>query len=360
MGQRVLVTGSAGNVGTNVIQQLMMSDEVDIVVGIDPVGAHPLKRDLEPLVPVYPFDLRDQAAVLRVLKTDRITAVVHLAAVMGTWVNSNPLLNFEVNLGVSAMLYEACRAAGVHRILYASSKALYEGLEPVAGGWVENVVLPTRPYAIAKFASESLGRRIAEQDELQFVGLRFADFLGVEQLKRPPGRRGAAKTLTKIVAAGIYEQPIKLRVGADTCIDPMYTPDLGRAVTALLVKDELRHDTYNVGAGWPGITYSQMVEACRDRYGSNSYRMVDSVGTVYHSVGTSANAAAKSANRGVLNTSRIEGEIGERSRRFHEFLPSLEADIESDRAGGLIPSEAGEWLEETGLLALRQPATADE
>lgn len=167
---RVLVTGAAGEIGSTLREGLR--------------GAYALLRltDRRPLDPaagceeVVQADITDAAAVAKLM--DGIDCVVHLGGVPreAAW---DAIL--ENNISGTYNVFEAARAAGVKRIVFASSNHAI-GYHRV--GRRVGVDEPTRPdsrYGVSKVFGEALGRLYADKHGLEVACLRIGSF------RREPG-----------------------------------------------------------------------------------------------------------------------------------------------------------------------------
>jgi GDP-L-fucose synthase len=138
-GRRIVVTGGSGFLGSHVVEELQRCGARDVVV--------PRKKD---------FDLVDGAAARRLLSESRPEIVVHLAArVGGIGANrENPGVFFYDNLMMGVQLLEACRAAGVPKVVTVGTICSYPKLTPVPfreeylwDGYPEET---NAPYGLAK------------------------------------------------------------------------------------------------------------------------------------------------------------------------------------------------------------------
>lgn len=148
-GLRVAVTGAAGSVGTKLVERLTASDDVDGIVAFDTL---PLSLD-HPKVVGFRQDIRQPIA--DILREYGVDAVVHLAFLLRQGRNREAMR--RVNVGGTAQVLRACRAAGVRQLLYFSSTTVYG---PHAGDpqpyTEESPVRPVRgfQYAEDKAATE--------------------------------------------------------------------------------------------------------------------------------------------------------------------------------------------------------------
>lgn len=171
---RVLVTGSSGQLGSEIARQLAHGDEV---VGID---AAPGRWT------THVADILDHGVVGPLLHgTD---AVVHTASLHARHLAERTRQAFvDVNVTGTLRLLEAAAAAGVRRVVYTSTTSLYGfALEPTDRAvWVTEELAP-RPrdvYDLTKIAAEELCRQVAAESGMTAVSLRTARFF-----PEPPAR----------------------------------------------------------------------------------------------------------------------------------------------------------------------------
>ena len=114
-GDRVLVTGASGFIGSAVTRALLARG-AEVVALLQPGVAHTGVDDLE--VERVEADLRDGSAVLAATKGCRL--VFHVAALYRFWAR-DPAEFYEVNVGGSLNVVEAATTAGVERVVYTST-----------------------------------------------------------------------------------------------------------------------------------------------------------------------------------------------------------------------------------------------
>jgi nucleoside-diphosphate-sugar epimerase len=116
MGLRVVVTGATGNVGTSVVRALGAEDAVEEIVGLS-------RRRPSWTAPKLRWEACDVAADELVPRFSGADVVIHLAWLIQPSRDEAELA--RVNLGGSRRVFEACAAAGVGRLVYASSVGVY-------------------------------------------------------------------------------------------------------------------------------------------------------------------------------------------------------------------------------------------
>lgn len=160
----VLVTGAAGRIGTYLRPRLARPGRVLRLLDVDPVGEEPADGE-EVLV----GSVCDPETMARA--TAGATAVVHLAG-LASEADWEDLL--ELNIRGTHVVFEAARAAGVPRLVYASSNHAVGYREDV-GGELDDGLRP-RPesfYGVSKAHGEALGSLYADRHGLDVVCLRI-------------------------------------------------------------------------------------------------------------------------------------------------------------------------------------------
>ena len=175
---RVLVTGGAGFIGSNVVK-LLIGEGYDVVV-LDNLSSG-YRQNLEPFkqVSLRVADVRDADTVAQVMKDVEI--VFHLAASVGN-VRSieQPVEDSEVNVIGTIRVLEAARRAGVKKIVCSSSAAIFGELQrlPIDEG---HPTEPDSPYGVSKLAEEKLCLAFGRIYGLDAICLRYFNVYGVNQ-----------------------------------------------------------------------------------------------------------------------------------------------------------------------------------
>lgn len=182
---RVLITGGCGYLGSQLIRDLVLSNS-----GQQPVlrildnlqqGSVRALMDLPP-GSRYEFvegDILDPS-VLR-LAVDGVDAVIHLAAVVRTPLSfENPAWMEQVNHWGTTHLVEACLSAGIQRLVFASSTAVYGPGGPFTE---EDSCRPQGAYAQSKLAAEN-SIQVASSRGISASVLRFGSLYGMAPVMR--------------------------------------------------------------------------------------------------------------------------------------------------------------------------------
>lgn len=243
---KVLVTGGAGFIGSNLVFALLArGDEVAVVDDLStgsPANLHPAAafRKMDILDPALP-------ALVAGLLPD---AVVHLAAQASVAASvKDPERDEQVNVGGTRAVARAAREAGARRMLSASSAAVY-GAPEVIPVPEDAPKAPDNPYGRSKLAAETALIEELDGSGTDFASLRFANVYGPRQDWR--GEGGVVAIFAARMAAG--ETPIVNGDGTQTR-DYIYVGDIvGAILAALDTEDALGCGTgdgpaYNVSTG---------------------------------------------------------------------------------------------------------------
>ncbi len=207
---KVLVTGTAGFIGSHVAQVLLARG--DTVVGFDSLNDYydvslkqaRLARLLDkPGYTHVTADLADRAAVEAVFATHKPQRVVHLAAQAGVrYAAENPHVYVASNVTGFLHILEGCRHFGVEHLVYASTSSVYGANRAMPFSEHAPAEHPLTLYAATKKANEQMAHSYAHLYGIPCTGLRFFTVYG------PWGRPDMALFLfTKAILDG---QPIRV------------------------------------------------------------------------------------------------------------------------------------------------------
>ena len=202
---RVLITGSAGFIGSNLALRLL--ERGDQVIGVDNLNdyydvelkkarlarttGHVNYTDIR-------ADIADRGAMSEIFAEHRPHRVVNLAAQAGVRYSlENPHAYVETNLVGFANILEGCRHHGVEHLVYASSSSVYGANTHMPFSVHDNVDHPVSLYAASKKANELMAHTYSHLYGMPTTGLRFFTVYG------PWGRPDMALFLfTRKILAG--------------------------------------------------------------------------------------------------------------------------------------------------------------
>jgi len=254
-----LVTGGRGFVGAWLCKALR--ERGAEVISFDRRGPHERPSTLAMLglegdVSERGGDLGEAALLAEVLAERSIDTVFHLAAetIVGT-VQADPSGGFETNVRGTWTLLEACREAGVERVIVASSDKAYGAHDELP--YREDFALrPTAPYEASKAAADLIARSYWPAYGLPVAVTRFANIYG-------GGDLNFSRLVPEAVCAALDSRAPVLRSDGTPVRDLLYVEDAVAAYLAIadrLDSEEVRGEAFNAGGERP-YTVLEVVEA---------------------------------------------------------------------------------------------------
>ncbi len=237
---RFLVTGGAGFLGAALANRLV-EDGHDVWV-IDDLSAGDRSR-LDPRVLFTRGSVLDRPKLWTLLQG--VDCVYHLAArVQVAESILYPREYNEVNVGGTVSVMEAMRDAGVHRVVFTSSGAVYgeQAHQPVREDQLPN---PQSPYAVSKLAAEYYVRTIGVLWGIETVILRIFNAYGPGQNLPPSYPPVVPRFLQQALRGGSL---VVFGGGAQTR-DFVYVDDVVDALVAAATAPDVDRRIINVGSG---------------------------------------------------------------------------------------------------------------
>ncbi len=237
---RFLITGGAGFIGTALANHLVQ--EGHTVRVLDDLSAGDASR-LRPEVNFTRGDIEDKPKVWRLL--NKVDCVYHLAARVS--VPESVLYPREynkTNVSGTVAVMEALRDAGVKRVVFASSGAIY-GEQPLQVVTEELLSAPTSPYAVSKLAAEGYVRTIGGEWSIETVSLRIFNAYGPGQSIPPTHPPVIPQFARQVLGKG----SLILHDNGQQVRDFVYVDDVIKALIAAATADGIDRQIINVGTG---------------------------------------------------------------------------------------------------------------
>jgi UDP-glucuronate 4-epimerase len=255
---KVLVTGAAGFIGSNLAKQLLKSPD-NTIIGFDnmndyyDVNLKQSRLDALNQFPNFTFikgDLADKATVDLIFTEYHPEVVVNLAAQAGVRHSiDNPQAYISANLIGFFNILEACRHYPVKHLVYASSSSVYGSNKKVPYSTGDQVDNPVSLYAATKKSNELMAHAYSKLYDIPCTGLRFFTVYG------PAGRPDMAyfKFTNKLVKG----ESIQIYNFGDMYRDFTYIDDIVTGVVNVIKKptkaneEGVKYKVYNIGNNHP-------------------------------------------------------------------------------------------------------------
>jgi len=241
---RILVTGSEGQIGSELTVELRRKYGAE----------HVIASDLKPPVseagvsgPFVRLDVTDRDALRKTCKGLEIDAIVHMAAILSAKGERDPLLAWQVNVAGLLNALEVARELELAQVLCPSSIAVFGAGVPKEDTPQETTLKPSTMYGITKVAGELLCDYYVHRFGIDARGLRYPGIISAETL---PGG-GTTDYAVEIYYKAIEEGRYTCFVREDTRLPMMYMPDCIKATVDLMEADFGRlkhHGDFNIGA----------------------------------------------------------------------------------------------------------------
>jgi UDP-glucose 4-epimerase len=245
-GTRILVTGGCGLIGSTTIDRLLRDHAPAGIVILDDLSrgtvANVAGALADPRVRLVRGDIRDPAAVRAAMAG--IDAVIHMATLRITACAAEPRAALEVMCDGTFNVVEAAQAAGVAKIVAASSASIY-GLADTFPTREDHHPYNDRTwYGASKVMLEGLLRSFHDMHGVSYVVLRYFNVYGPRMDIHGKYTEVLVRWMER-VAAG--QPPLILGNGRQT-MDFVYVDDAARA-NVLALQSDVNADVFNVASG---------------------------------------------------------------------------------------------------------------
>lgn len=243
--KRILVTGAAGQIGTELVAYLRKELGGARVLATDlvhPGGDHPVVAG----GPFARLDATDGSALAELAQDQGTDTVFHLAALLSAVGEREPLRAYHINLGGLMAVLEVAREMNL-AVFTPSSIAAFGPTTPPDPAPQETIQRPTSMYGVTKVAGELLCDYYHTRFGVDTRGVRYP---GLISHSAPPGG-GTTDWAVEIFHSALEGGRYTCFLAEDTQLDMMYMDDAVRAAVELMDADPARltqRNAYNITA----------------------------------------------------------------------------------------------------------------
>ncbi len=235
--KKILVTGSVGQIGSELTMELRQKYGNDNVV-----ACGRKTKPSENLLNSGPFeylDITNRETVKKVVKKYDIDTIYNMAAILSAVGEEKPLLCWDVNINGMYNILEIAREYDMDRVFVPSSIAAFGPETPKADTPNDTILKPKTMYGVTKVAGELLGDYYFKRFGIDCRGIRYP---GIISSETPPGG-GTTDYAVEIFYEAIKNKKYTCFVKTDTKLPMMYMPDCIKGTIDLMEADisKLKH-----------------------------------------------------------------------------------------------------------------------
>jgi nucleoside-diphosphate-sugar epimerase len=231
MQKRILVTGAAGQIGSELTPFLRKK------FGDENVIASDIRKEVNPsLLSSGPFEIlevTDSSRIHEILEKYDIRIIYHMSAILSAVGEKNPEKAWNVNVNGTHNILKAAYKQGLDQVFVPSSIAVFGPETPKEKTPQETVLKPKTIYGISKVTCELLCEYFVRRYGLDVRGCRYPGIISYETL---PGG-GTTDYAVEIFYEAVRHKEYTCFVKKDTMLPMMYMPDCLKATVNLMEAD---------------------------------------------------------------------------------------------------------------------------
>jgi nucleoside-diphosphate-sugar epimerase len=244
---RVFITGGSGFIGSQLAVKLLESSAEVILFDLSPDES--ALGEASRQVRLIQGDLLDLPKMNEIMNELRPQVVVHLAAFRNNESQEKPHGAFLLNCLGTANILSAANDAGVSRVVYASTVAVYGapdyyrklGFNPFCLT-EEAPPKPGNVYGVTKLCTEGMAQQYNDIYGMETLGLRLPIILG-------RGKKAGSKTsvFNDVIENPLMNRPAEIDSYGDQVLNLMYVKDAAHALAQACVAPAVSRSIYNAG-----------------------------------------------------------------------------------------------------------------
>lgn len=251
---KVLVTGGAGFIGSNLTQVLLKSNHEVIV--LDNLSSGQIKNlNSHFNLQFVKGDIQDSDLLDKLLPG--VSVVFHLAASVGNFRSiENPLLDTQTNAVGTLTLLEGMRRHQVPKIIVSSSAAIFGDTQSMPID-ESHPLVPKTPYAVSKLYTEKISLAYADMYAIEVICLRYFNVYGPNQWSNAYNN-----AISIFVANALNDQPLYIYGDGNQTRDFIYVADVIQA-NLFCAEKSLASNIFNIGSGIK-VSINQLLDELSD------------------------------------------------------------------------------------------------
>ena len=238
----IMVSGGTGFIGARIVRNLVDRGEEVVCFDVAPPGAN-LGPYLD-RIHIYRGDVTQVTHLLEAVNAHAVHKIIHMAALLPPDTEDRPHYGMLVNIQGTNNVFEVARWAGIQRVVYASSIAVYGAQETFGDRPVteDDLPAPVNVYGMTKAANDFAARKYIEQYGLDIRGVRICTVFGHGRTTGMTGMVGGL--LMSLPAVG---KPVELAFHPDEASAMIHAEDAAEIFIRIALSSELRHPVYISG-----------------------------------------------------------------------------------------------------------------
>jgi nucleoside-diphosphate-sugar epimerase len=283
---KYLVTGGAGFIGSHIAERLVEQGAEVCILDNFSTGKRENLENLQGHAVILEGDLRDSVLVRQAV--EGVDVIFHEAAFVSVPQSmEQPQDCLDVNVTGTAQLFEAARRAGVRRVVFATSAAVY-GDSTDMPLKEETTLRPLSPYAASKRVDEIYGQLYTTSFGLEVAALRYFNVYGPRQ--RPDSMYAAAVPI--LVRRLLDEKPITIFGDGEQTRDLINVRDVVQANLTAAGHPAAPGEIFNICTGVE-TRILDLVEILQDLFPAAAQPVFAEAraGDIYRSIGSPQKAA---------------------------------------------------------------------
>ena len=258
--ERIVVTGAAGQIGSELVPELrrVYGNENVVAAG----HKTPIPGDIREAGPYTYFEVSDYAQVEELLKRHEADTVFHLSSILSALAEERRELAFEVNVRGLHNVLEVAKRTGVKRVIVPGSIANFGPTAPRDGTPDDTAQKPNTLYGISKVFAELMGEYYNSKLGMNCRGVRLP---GIISWKTEP-TAGTTDYAVAVFYGALRQKHYTCYLKPDTRLPMMYMPDAIRSLIEIAEADLPGPNSrahYNVNS--MSFTPTELFDAIRRR-----------------------------------------------------------------------------------------------